>query len=117
MAATSAHVIKDLMESQNSMEDMLNDAFGFVEDNEDDGLQNNMVPDEGNTNFDGLMMDNNKSLYEGCTKYSKLSFMLKLYHIKCMRRMRDKSKTMILDLLKDAFEHAKFLTHSIRLRM
>jgi len=43
-----------------------------------------------------------------CTKYLKLSFIFKLYHIKCMSRMRDKAITMILDLLNDAFEHAKF---------
>ena len=32
---------------------------------------------------------------------------MKWYHIKCMSRMSDKTMTMILDLLKDAFEHAK----------
>ena len=89
---------------------MLNVAFGFAEHDEgteDDGLQNNMVSDESNTNFDGLMRDNNEPLYEGCTKYSKLSFMLKLYHIKCMCRMNDKVMTMILDFLKDAFRFPK----------
>jgi len=30
MVPTSAHVIEDFIESQNPMEDMLNDAFGFV---------------------------------------------------------------------------------------
>ena len=67
-----------------------------------------MLHGEGNTNFDALLKDNNEPLFEGSTKYSKLSFMLKLYHIKCMCRMSDKAMTMILDLLKDAFEHAKF---------
>jgi len=68
--------------------------FGFVghdidEGIQDDGLQDNMVRGEGNTNFDALLKDNNEPLYEGCTKYSKLSFMLKLYHIKCMCKMSD----------------------------
>jgi len=54
------------------------------------------------------MKENNQPLYEGCTKYSKLAFMLKLYHIKCMCGMINKAMTMILDLLKNAFEHAKF---------
>nr|KYP69775.1 hypothetical protein KK1_008979 [Cajanus cajan] len=67
-----------------------------------------MVHDEDNVEFDALLIDNNQQLYEGCSKYSKLSFMLKLYHIKCMCRMSDKAMTMILELLKDAFEHAKF---------
>jgi len=34
--------------------------------------------------------------------------MLKLYHIKCMCKLSDKAMTLILELLKDAFEHAKF---------
>jgi len=116
MAVTSAYVIEDFVESRNPMEDMLNDAFGFVghdddhidEGTQEDGAQDDMLHGEGNTNFDELLKDNNEPLYEGCTKYSKLSFILKLYDIKCMCRMSDKAMTMILDLLKDAFEHAKF---------
>jgi len=111
MVARSAHVIEDLLKSQNPIEHMSNYALRFAghdEDTEVDGLQTNMVGDEGNTNFDALFKDNNEPLYEGWTKYSKLSFMLKLYHIKCMSIMSDKAMTMILDLLKDAFEHDKF---------
>jgi len=85
MNGTSEHVVEDLIEPENEMEDMLNDAFGFsghdVNDFDQDGsLQNNMGRDEGTMNFDALLKDNNKPLYEG----SKLSFMLKLYHIKCI---------------------------------
>jgi len=36
---------------------------------------------EGTINFDVLLKDSNEPLYKGCRKYSKLSFMLKLYHI------------------------------------
>ena len=45
MVATSAHVIEDLLEYQNPMEDMLNDAFRFAshdKDTEVDGLQTNI---------------------------------------------------------------------------
>jgi len=116
MAGRSANVVQDFLESQNPMEDMLNDAFGFVGNDvndfdkatEEDGVQANMMRDEGNIDFDALLKENNQPLYDGCTKYSKLSFMLKLYHIKCMCRMSDKAMTLILELLKDAFEHAKF---------
>ena len=118
MAGRSANVVQDFLESQNPMEDMLNDAFGFVGNDvndfdratEEDGVQANMMRDEGNTDFDALLKENNQPLYDGCTKYSKLSFMLKLYHIKCMCRMSDKAMTLILELLRDAFEHAKFLS-------
>ena len=36
--------------------------------------------------------------------------MVKLYHIKCLYKMSDKSMMMILELLNDAFEHAKIPT-------
>ena len=82
--------------------------MGHDIDEIDEDTQDDMFHGEGNTNFDALVKHNNKPLYEGCTNYSKLSFMLKLYNIKCMCRMSDKSMAMILDLLKDVFEHANF---------
>ena len=104
---------------QNLVEDIINDAFGFGnlhDDNEpnschedtsniDELLGERM--DEASTKFYELLNDGNQELYEGCTKYSKLSFLIKLYHIKCLCGMTDKAMTMILELLKDAFEHAK----------
>lgn len=45
-------------------------------------------------------------MYEGCVKYSRLSFLVKLYHIKCLCGMTNKAMTMVLELLKDAFEFA-----------
>ncbi|XP_057746718.1 uncharacterized protein LOC130965987 [Arachis stenosperma] len=57
--------------------------------------------------FADLLADGTEELYPGCSKYSKLSFMVKLYHIKCMCGVSDKAMSMILDLLRDAFEQAK----------
>ncbi|KAI9076769.1 hypothetical protein K1719_041284 [Acacia pycnantha] len=57
--------------------------------------------------FYELVKDGEQPLYGGCQKYSKLSFIVKLYHIKCLCGMTDKSMNMILELLCDAFEHAK----------
>jgi hypothetical protein len=54
--------------------------------------------------FYELTRDGEQPLYEGCTRYSRLFFLLKLYHIKCLCGLSDKSLTMILELLKDAFE-------------
>ncbi|KAK6782459.1 hypothetical protein RDI58_020255 [Solanum bulbocastanum] len=53
-----------------------------------------------------LLKDGSQELYEG-SKYSKLEFLLKLYHIKCLSGLSDKGMTMILDLLRDAFKFAK----------
>jgi len=57
------------------------------------------------------MNDGQESLYEGCDKYSKLYFLMKLYHIKCLRKISDKAMSMILELLVYAFEHVK-IPHS-----
>jgi len=45
--------------------------------------------------FYELPKDAEQPLYEG-SKYSRLSFLLKLYHIKCMCGMNDKAMAMIL---------------------
>lgn len=49
-------------------------------------------------------------LYEGCVKYSRLSLLVKLYHIKCLCGRIHKAMTMVLELLKDAFEFANIPT-------
>ncbi|XP_015959106.1 uncharacterized protein LOC107483023 [Arachis duranensis] len=58
--------------------------------------------------FADLLADGAEELYPSCSKYSKLSFLVKLYHIKCMCAVSDKAMSMILDLLRDAFEQPKF---------
>ncbi|CAG7870363.1 unnamed protein product, partial [Brassica rapa] len=57
--------------------------------------------------FDEMFADYNQELYPGCDKFTKLSFILKLYHIKCMCGISDKGISMVLDLMKEAFSHAK----------
>jgi len=57
--------------------------------------------------FFQLMQEGQESLYEGCDKDSKLSFLIKLYYIKCMRKITNKGLSMMLELLVDAFEHVK----------
>ena len=101
---------------------MINDAFGMTRDhvnveactshqpvNEGEARvpELNQGPNEETKTFYDLVRDGNQELYEGCTKYSKLSFLVKLYHIKCLGRLSNKAMSMILELLKDAFEHAE----------
>ena len=54
--------------------------------------------------FGRLVRDAEKELFPGCKKFSKLEFMVHLLHIKCLCGWSDKSLTMILDLLKKAFD-------------
>ncbi|KAI9112495.1 hypothetical protein K1719_016418 [Acacia pycnantha] len=56
--------------------------------------------------FFSLMDKSDRPLYQGCQKYSKLSFLIKLYHIKCMCGITDKAMSMFLELLRDAFPDA-----------
>lgn len=56
--------------------------------------------------FDQLLADSWRPLYEGYTKYSKLSFTVKLLHIKTLGGWSVKSFDMLLHLLKSAFLNA-----------
>ncbi|XP_020987664.1 uncharacterized protein LOC110275761 [Arachis duranensis] len=56
-----------------------------------------------------LLEDGEQELYPGCLGFSKLSFLVRLYHIKCMCRVSDKTFCLILELLGNAFQHAKIL--------
>ncbi|XP_016165194.1 uncharacterized protein LOC107607806 [Arachis ipaensis] len=100
---------------------MVNEAFNFTiqhgsedittiehaEDDEDVLPSLCEGPSRAARDFNDLLSDGEQELYPGCSKYSKLSFLVKLYHIKCMCGVSDKAMTMILDLLRDAFEQAK----------
>ncbi|KAL6547302.1 hypothetical protein OROMI_023023 [Orobanche minor] len=41
-------------------------------------------------------------LYPGCTKFSRLSFMIKLYHLKCIHGITESAFGELLQLIKDA---------------
>ncbi|XP_057443610.1 uncharacterized protein LOC130735722 [Lotus japonicus] len=51
--------------------------------------------------FERLVSDSEKPLYDGCTKYTRLSTVLKLYNLKASNGWSDKSFTELLALLKD----------------
>jgi hypothetical protein len=59
-----------------------------------------------------LVKENEQVLYPNCKKYSKLSFMVHLYHLKCLHGWSDKSFSMLLDLLRDALPEGNILPKS-----
>ncbi|GJZ49023.1 hypothetical protein Tco_0603213 [Tanacetum coccineum] len=59
---------------------------------------------DGGVSYKRLLVECDKELYAGC-KYSNLSFILHLYHIKCIGGISNKTFSMILELLRDAFPH------------
>ena len=53
--------------------------------------------------FYRLLEEVKQPLYPNCEKYSSLSFIVKLLHIKCVSSWSNKSFSMLMELLKDAF--------------
>ncbi|KAK4259215.1 hypothetical protein QN277_005569 [Acacia crassicarpa] len=116
-----SHGVRDHNVDVDPMFNMINDAFGINRQCDNEAQfhsKENIAQDEGTNcfaneevnadkEFHELVKDGEQPLYGGCQKYSKLSFIVKLYHIKCLCGMTDKSMNMILELLCDAFEHAK----------
>jgi len=100
-----------------SMCDMVNDAFEYHQyrndmvNDKEMGTESSHIMNDDIGYFFELIQDGQESLYEGCDKYSKLSFLIELYHIKCICKISDKVMSMILELLADVFEHAK-ISHS-----
>lgn len=52
-------------------------------------------------------------LYPGCKNFSKLSFLIHLYHLKCLNGWTGKSFGMLLELLIDAFPDGTTLPKSV----
>ena len=53
--------------------------------------------------LDKLFKEVENELYPGCTKFSTLTFLVKLMHIKVLNRWTNKSFDMLLELLKVVF--------------
>ncbi|KAL0325577.1 UNVERIFIED_CONTAM: hypothetical protein Sradi_5127000 [Sesamum radiatum] len=54
--------------------------------------------------FFKLLKDSEEILYDGCESYSKLTFLVKLLHLKTISGWTNKSFDMLLELLKEAFQ-------------
>ncbi|XP_041011471.1 uncharacterized protein LOC121255261 [Juglans microcarpa x Juglans regia] len=61
-----------------------------------------------NLNFEELVVDARRPLYPSCAKFSKLSFIVKLLHIKTLGGWTVKSFDMVIKLLQAAFPDALF---------
>ncbi|XP_021840141.2 uncharacterized protein [Spinacia oleracea] len=58
---------------------------------------------EEEAKYKKLLEDSEDKLYEGCTNFSKLSFLLHLFHLNCMNHWSIESFNMLLKLILDAF--------------
>jgi len=109
---TSSRTV-ELVEMEHNMGGLINDIFGvhlMEEPTLGEGERNPQVGEC--SKFYQLVKDNEEMLYPNCKKYSKLSFMVHLYHLKCLPGWSDKSFSMLLDLLRDALLEGNILPKS-----
>ncbi|XP_035551056.1 uncharacterized protein LOC118349653 [Juglans regia] len=93
------------------MQHMLDDirAGTFVDVHQDSAPAPNRPPitvDSPPTSFDQLLEHARRPLFDGCKEFLKLSFVVKLLHIKSIGGWSIKSFDMLLDLLRSAFPNA-----------
>ena len=92
----------------NDMHGLLHDAFqmpktsNVLEENEISLIETSLEePNDEAMKFYNFLKDAEKELYPGCTKFTKLAFVIRLIHIKCLNGWSNKSFTMLLELLKE----------------
>ena len=72
------------------MVEMLNDAFGMSMPNEESERSPHVheefesIPNENANKFYNLLREAAHELYPGCKKFTKLSFIIRLFHMKCL---------------------------------
>ncbi|XP_012837541.1 PREDICTED: uncharacterized protein LOC105958084 [Erythranthe guttata] len=89
----------DPINTLDDMDGLINDAFGV----KDSDTSMDEEPNESAKKFYKLLDDAQQELYPGCKKFSKLAFIIRLFHLKCMGKWSNKTFTMLLELLKEAF--------------
>ncbi|XP_073309702.1 uncharacterized protein [Primulina huaijiensis] len=112
--ACSASSISSSVPSRVDVDDMdglVHDAFGVPQNDGDTiniaGFEKDKEISIGEAEkFYKLIDDSQKELYSGCKKFSKLSFIIRLLHLKCLGKITNKIFNMLLDLLREAFPNA-----------
>ena len=100
------------------MEEMLNDAFRVSMPNEEYERSPHvheefeLIPNDNANKFYNFLREAEDELYLGCKKFTKLSFIIRLFHMKCLNGWSNKSFTMLLELLKEALLEGETLPNS-----
>ena len=79
-----------------------------VEGNEPQGpdphaFEPQLGPNAETAKYFKLLQDAQSELYPGCQKFTSLSFIVRLLHLKVLNQWTDKSVDMLLELLNEAF--------------
>ncbi|KAJ9539147.1 hypothetical protein OSB04_031880 [Centaurea solstitialis] len=84
----------DIYDSDNNSHDNVDDMLHDVED---------IVADKHYERFQQLSIDSEKPLYPSCTKFTKLSAVLKLFNLKANNGWSDTSFTSLLEILREMY--------------
>ncbi|XP_060183223.1 uncharacterized protein LOC132613195 [Lycium barbarum] len=105
--------VEDDSIEEDNITDMIHDACGFmnVEDNTNSS-EGNEEPNVHATKFYKLLENDHTELYPGCTKVSKLSFVVKLLHLKCLNHWSNKSMDELLIFFKEVLPKGSFVPKS-----
>ena len=95
------------LNTRDDMVGMIHDAMGIPSTSNgspiNEGPNDTMGPNDATREFLKLLHDAECELYPGCVKFTTLSFIVRLLHIKVLCGWTNKSFTMILELLNEAF--------------
>nr|XP_027096067.1 uncharacterized protein LOC113715963 [Coffea arabica] len=95
------------------MQGLLQDALGVL--NRDLDMGERLETEQPNIDaekFYNLINDSKQPLYPNCPQFSKLSFLVRLLHIKCLSKMPDSVFNTLLDLLRQALPEGVNLPNS-----
>nr|XP_017233110.1 PREDICTED: uncharacterized protein LOC108207162 [Daucus carota subsp. sativus] len=87
-------------------EDNLEEMFRCTGKRFDNVEENNDVPNAEATKFYHHATEGRQQLYPGCTNFSRLSFIIRLYHLKCAHGITESAFGELLNLIKEAFPTA-----------
>lgn len=99
------------------MDGLLHETFGYHDGSQNDvdddiHVEAEHQPHDQAEIFYKFVDDANKELYPGCKNFTKLSFIVRLFHIKCLGGWSNNSFTMLLKLLKDVLPEGETLPDS-----
>ncbi|CAL1383444.1 unnamed protein product [Linum trigynum] len=96
-------------EEEDDLFDLLAEHQSFINNDENNGDD---ITTKGYEEFIALLGKAHEELYPGCDKYSRLSFVVKLLHLKVYNKWSNKSFDMLLKLLKDALPTGNLIPSS-----
>ncbi|KAM3376105.1 hypothetical protein P3S68_014819 [Capsicum galapagoense] len=93
--------------------EMIHDACGYTNMHDTtNSREGNEDPNVHATKFYRLLEDAQTELYPGCTKVSKLSFVVKLLHLKFLNHWSNKLMDELLNFFKDVLPECSFVPKS-----